>query len=203
MARWQGALLTACCSIMLATGSAVASDRAHAKSLTRPGLTVPASSLRSCSGDDLLGTWRLVTFDSSYRFKHPQAPYLFPYQVFQYSREQEARSAHSRKPMLDSPARVFEGVPLDLTYQVEPGGRVVLKTKGQDAAVEVWSCSVVGQDSRAKSDGNALRRGDLVMTLLGSHGQALFVRHSEKNPGVTDLGRQSAVVLLPTACVGG
>ena len=182
MARWQWALLTACCSVMLASGSALASDRAHAKSLTRSGLTVPASSLRSCSGEDLLGTWSLVAFDSAYRFKDPQAPYLFPYQVFQYSGEQGAKSAHSRTPMLDSPDRILEGVPLDLTYQVAQGGRVVLKTKGQDAAVEVWSCSVVGHDSRAKNDGTALRRGDLVMTLLGSHGQALFVRHLRKTP---------------------
>lgn len=182
MARWQWALLTACCSIMLAAGSAAASDRPHTKSLTRPGLPAPTSSLRSCSGDDLLGTWSLVTFDSSYRFKNPHAPYLFPYQVFQYSREYGAKSAHSRRPMLDSPDRLFEGVPLNLSYQVEPGGRVVLKTKGQDAAVEVWSCSVVGQDSRAKNDGTALLRGDVVMTLLGSHGQALFVRHLRKFP---------------------
>ena len=73
-------------------------------------------------------------------------------------------------------------MPLDLTYQVEPGGRVVLKAKGQAAVVEVWSCSVVGEDSRAKIDGTALRRGDLVMTLLGSHGQTLFVRHLRKTP---------------------
>ncbi|MBS0169649.1 MAG: hypothetical protein JSR62_04790 [Nitrospira sp.] len=182
MARWQWALLTACCSIMLVSGLAAASDRPHAKSLTRPGLPAPASSLRSCSGDDLLGTWSLVAFESSYRFKHPDAPYLFPYQVFHYSSEHGAKSAHSRTPMLDSPDRLFEGVPLNLTYQVEPGGRVVLKTKGQDAAVEVWSCSVVGQDSQAKNDGIALRLGDVVMTLLGSHGQALFVRHLRKTP---------------------
>ncbi|MCW5797053.1 MAG: conserved exported protein of unknown function [Nitrospira sp.] len=182
MARWQWALLTACCSIMLASGSAVASDRAHAKSLTRSGVTIPLSSSRSCTGEDLPGTWSLVTFGSSYRFKNPQAPYLFPYQIFQYSREQGVKSAHSRIPLLDSPERVFEGVPMDLTYQVEPGGRVVLKTKGQDAAVEVWSCSVVGQASRAKNDGTALRPGDVVMTLLGSHGQALFVRHLRKSP---------------------
>ncbi len=182
MARWQWALLTACCSIMLATGSTVASDRPHAKSFTRPGLPASVSSLRTCSTDDLLGTWNLVTFDSSYRFKDPQAPYLFPYQVFQYSSDHGAKSAHSRRPMLDSPERLFEGVPLNLSYQVEPGGRVVLKTKGQDEAVEVWSCSVVGQDSQAKNDGTALRRGDVVMTLLGSHGQALFVRHLRKNP---------------------
>ncbi len=182
MARWRWALLIAGCATMIAVGLAEATDRPHAKSLTRPGLTAPASSSRSCTGEDLPGTWSLVTFDSSYRFKKPRAPYLFPYQVFQYSREHGAKSAHSRTPILDNPDRVFEGVPLDLTYQVEAGGHVVLTAKGKDAAVEVWSCSVVGQDSRVKDDYTALRRGDLVMTLLGRHGQALFVRHLRKSP---------------------
>lgn len=182
MARWQWALLTACCASMLASGLAEATDRPHAKSLTRPGLTASASSSRSCTGEDLPGTWSLVTFDSSYRFKNPQAPYLFPYQLFHYSREQEAKSAHSRTPILESPERVFEGVPPGLTYQVEQESRLVLKTKERGAVVEVWSCSVVAQDSRAKDDGTAPRRGDVVMTLLGSHGQALFVRHLRKSP---------------------
>ena len=182
MARWRWALLIAGCATMIAGGLAEATDRPHAKSLTRPGLTAPASSSRSCTAEDMLGNWNLLTFESSYRFKQPQAPYLFPYQVFQYSSEHGAKSAHSRTPILGSPDRVFEGVPLDLTYQVEPGGRVVLKTKGQDAVVEVWSCSVVGQDSRAPIGGTALRRGDLVMTLLGSQGQVLFVRHLRKSP---------------------
>lgn len=182
MARWQRALLTACCSIMLASLSAQAQERPHAKSLMRPGLAAPASSLRPCTGDDLPGTWNLMTFDSSYGFKKPQAPYLFPYQIFHYSREQGAKSAHSRVPILERAERLFEGVPLDLSYQVEQGGRVVLKTKSHNEVVEVWSCSIVGQDSWPKGDGTALRRGDLVMTLLGSHGQALFVRHLRKSP---------------------
>lgn len=141
-----------------------------------------ASYSRSCTGEDLPGIWSLVTFDSSYRFKNPQAPYLFPYQLFHYSREQGAKSAHSRTPIFENSERVFEAVPLDLTYRVEPGGRVVLKTKEQGAVVEVWSCSVVGHDPRAKDDRTALRRGDVVMTLLGSHGQPLFVRHLRKSP---------------------
>ncbi|HQV10870.1 MAG TPA: hypothetical protein PKW52_06000 [Nitrospira sp.] len=182
MARWQWALLTACCAMILTSESAEATDRSHAKSLTRPGLTAPASYSRSCTGEDLPGIWSLVTFDSSYRFKNPQAPYLFPYQLFHYSREQGAKSAHSRTPIFENSERVFEAVPLDLTYRVEPGGRVVLKTKEQGAVVEVWSCSVVGHDPRAKDDRTALRRGDVVMTLLGSHGQPLFVRHLRKSP---------------------
>ena len=180
MARGRWELLIMGCASLIAGGLAEAKDRPHVKSLMPPGLTIPASSLRSCSGEDVLGNWNLLTFESSYRFKLPQAPYLFPYQVFQYSSEHGAKSAHSRTPILGSPDRVFEGVPLDLTYQVEPGGRVVLKSKGRGAVVETWSCSVAGQDAGATGDGTDLRRGDVVMTLLGSHGQALFVRHLRK-----------------------
>jgi len=181
MIRWRWALLVACCAMMVAWGPAAAKDRPHAKSLTRSALPAPASSLRSCAGEDLLGSWSLVTFESSYRFKNPEAPYLFPYQVFQYSREHGAKSAHSRTPFPDRSDRMFDGVPLDLTYHLDQDGRLLLKSRGEGAVVEMWSCSVVGQDSRAKDDTTALRRGDLVMTLLGSHGQVLFMRHLRKS----------------------
>lgn len=181
MARWRWALLIAGCASMMAWGVTDAKDRPSGKSLTRPGLAVHAPSLRSCSGDDVLGIWSLVTFDSSYRFKKPQAPYLFPYQVFQYSREHGAKSAHSRTPILDSPDRVFEGVPLDLTYQVEQGGRVVLTAKGHAEAREIWACSVVTRKNQMSGSESDLQRGDLLMTLLGSDGQPLFMRHLRKS----------------------
>ena len=142
--------------------------------------TAQGHALRSCAGEDVLGNWSLVTFDSSYRFQNPQAPYLFPYQLFQYSSERGAKSAHSRMPILGSPDRVFETVPQDMTYRVEQGGRVLLKIGGHDEVVEIWSCSVVTRDREARGGGSDLQRGDLLMTLLGRNGQALFVRHLRK-----------------------
>lgn len=181
MIRWPWSLLLICCAIMVAWGPADAKDRPHAKSLTRSALPAPASSRRSCTVADLLGSWTLVTFESSYRFKNPEAPYLFPYQVFHYSPDYGVKSAHSRTPFPDRSDRMFEVVPPNLTYHIDQDGRLLVKTKGQEAVVETWSCSVVEQDLHAKNDGTALRRGDLVMTLLGSHGHALFVRHLRKS----------------------
>lgn len=180
MARWIWALLIGGCIGILGWGSADAKDRPAAKSLTRTVPTAQGNALRRCAGEDVLGNWSLVTFDSSYRFRNPQAPYLFPYQLFQYSSERGAKSAHSRTPIPGSPDRVFETVPPDMTYRVEQGGRVVLKTGGHDAAVEIWSCSVVTRDREARGGGSDLRRGDLLMTLLGRNGQALFVRQLRK-----------------------
>lgn len=181
MTRWIGALIVAGCLGVMDWCPVEAKDRPVAKSLTRTGLAAQVNSSRACADNDLLGNWQLLAFDSSYRFRNPQAPYLFPYQVFQYSNHGGAKSAHSRKPILDSPDQVFETVPLDMTYRVERGGRVVLKTRGHEEAVETWSCTVVTQDREARGGGTALQRGDLVMTLLGSNGQALFVRHLRKN----------------------
>ncbi|MDR4478575.1 MAG: hypothetical protein R3B37_02330 [Nitrospira sp.] len=180
MARWIGALLVASCASLMGWGPAEATDRSVAKALTRTGAGAQGRLSRACSGNDLLGNWQLVTFNSSYRFRHPQAPYLFPHQVFQYSNQGGAKSAHSLQPILGRSDEMFETVPLDMTYQVARKGRVLLKARGGEETLETWSCSVVTQDREARGDAGALRRGDLVMTLMGSEGQALFVRHLRK-----------------------
>ena len=85
MARWIGALIVAGYLSMVGWCPAEAKDRPVAKSLTRTGSVAQGNPARTCVGEDVQGNWTLVTFDSSYRFRNPQAPYLFPYQVFQYS----------------------------------------------------------------------------------------------------------------------
>lgn len=182
MARWIGTLLVVWCMAVLGWSPAESKDRPVAKSLTRTGPAINRSALRNCASDDVLGNWSLVTFDSSYRFRNPQAPYLFPYQIFQYSSLRGAKSAHSRLPILDSPDLVFETVVLDRTYRVERGGRIVIRTKGRGEPIETWSCRVVTQDHAAPGGESILQTGDLVMTLLGSEGQALFVRQLRKIP---------------------
>ena len=181
MTRWIGMLVVVGWVSMMCGVSVEAKDHSIAKSLTRIGPAVQVGYARACAGRDLLGNWELVTFDSSYRFRNPQAPYLFPHQVFQYSNHGGAKSAHSLRPILGNPDTVFETVPLEMTYKVERKGRLILKTKGHDEPVETWSCEVVTQDHETVGRGSAMQRGDLIMTLLGTGGQPLFVRHLRKS----------------------
>lgn len=180
MAGWLRAFVVAGCLGVVGLCPAEAKDHPVAKSMTRTGLVAHGQSSRACAGDDLLGNWQLVAFDSSYRFKNPQAPYLFPHQAFQYSHRGGAKSAHSLQPFSGDPERLFESVPLHLTYRVEGKGRVVLKTRGHAETVETWTCRVITHDGEAMGDGPTLQRGDLVMTLIGSSGQGLFIRHLRK-----------------------
>ena len=181
MGRWLGVFLFAGCLGVAGWCPAEAKDHAVAKSLTRTGLAGHGQFSRACAADDLLGNWQLVAFDSSYRFRNPQAPYLFPHQAFQYSQRGGVKSAHSLQPLSGDPDQLFEAVPLDMTYRVEGKGRVVLKTKEHDETVETWSCRVITKDPEGMGDPTMLQRGDLVMTLMGSHGQGLFVRHLRKH----------------------
>ena len=183
MTRWIGALIVAGCLGVMNWCPVEAKDRPVVKSLARTGLAAQGNSSRVCADNDLLGNWQLVAFDSSYRFRNPQAPYLFPHQVFQYSNQGGAKSVHSLRPILGSPDQVFGTVPPDMIYRVEGNGRVILKTKGREGTVETWSCTVVIQGREMAGGGSALQSGDLVMTLLGSDGQALFVRHLRKSVG--------------------
>lgn len=181
MTRWLWMLIVAGSASLTPWYPAEAKDRSLAKSLTRTGPVIQGGYDRPCAEDDLLGNWRLVRFDSSYRFRNSQAPYLFPHQVFQYSREGHAKSAHARNPIVGRPDEVFETVPSGMTYHVAQGGLVVLKTSGREQAVETWSCRVVTQDREQMEREVSMKRGDLVMTLLGTSGQALFVRHLRKS----------------------
>lgn len=180
MTRWLWMLIVVGSASLAAWCPVEAKDRSVAKSLTRTGPVVQGDRTRTCAGTDLFGNWQLVTFDSSYRFRNPQAPYLFPHQVFQYSPQGGIKSAHSLRPILNRPDQVFDSVPSGMTYRVEQGGLVVLKANGRDEAVETWTCRVVTQDHEEPGRRTFMQRGDLVMTLLGTGGQALFVRHLRK-----------------------
>ncbi|MBP8116957.1 MAG: hypothetical protein KAY09_04420 [Nitrospira sp.] len=180
MKRWLGVFVVTACLGVAGWCPVEAKDHAVAKSLARTGLASLGQSSRACAADDLLGYWQLVAFDSSYRFRNPQAPYLFPHQVFHYSHQGGAKSAHSLRPISGDPDQLFEAVPLDMTYRIKGQGRVVLKARAQDETVETWTCRVITQDPAARGEGPTLQRGDLVMTLTGSHGQGLFVRHLRK-----------------------
>jgi hypothetical protein len=182
MSRSTGIVLVMGCLAVMGSWPAEAKDHPIAKSLTKPGSSLQAGVARTCAGEDVLGNWELVRFDSSYRFRNPQAPYLFPHQVFQYSNQGGAKSLHSLYPIVGDQATVFEAVPLDMTYHIERRGRVVLTVRGRDEPIETWSCEIVTRGHLTAEGGSAVQRGDLIMTLLGSGGQALFVRHLRRSP---------------------
>lgn len=182
MSRSIGILLVMGCWAVMGWWPAEAKNHPIAKSLPKPGSSLQAGTARTCGGEDVLGNWELVRFDSSYRFRNPQAPYLFPHQVFQYSNQGGAKSVHSLYPIVGNQTTVFGAVPLDMTYHIERRGRVVLKARGRDEPVETWSCEMVTQGHVTAGEGRAVQRGDLIMTLLGSEGQALFVRHLRRSP---------------------
>ncbi len=162
MKRWIGLLAVAGCVGVICDGPVEAKDRSMAKSLIRTGSAIQPGNARACARRDLLGNWELVAFDSPYRFRNPQAPYLYPHQVFQYSIRGAVKSAHSPQPILGKPDTIFEAVPVEMTYQVDRRGLLLHKVKGQDQPVERWSCERVGVGELAEHDrgeGGAGRRG--------------------------------------------
>jgi hypothetical protein len=180
MMRWMRILLVVGYWSLLGWLPADASDHLHAKSMNPDGVSMPVRSARACSSEDLLGSWDLVKYDSSYRFKNQRAPYLFPHQVFQYSLQGSAKSLHSLRPILGQSDALFSTVPVGLLYQVKKDGRVSLITRGHVNSVETWACEVVTQGRPMNEQAGAEGRGNLIMTLIGSEGQPLFVRHLRK-----------------------
>ncbi len=135
---------------------------------------------RFCTLSDLVGTWRLVRFETRYQFKDPNAPYLLPHQVFQFAKNGDMKSASSSKPFERDSFKVLQSMPAQVTYGMKRNGMVVLKAKGAPDATESWHCVAMTQDRTDEVHETVLRRGDLVMTLIGPNGQPVLVRQLRK-----------------------
>ncbi len=162
------------------SASVEAKDRSVVRSLSEAIPVLPTGSVRTCTQEDLLGNWQLIRFDSPYQFRDPYAPYLLPHQVFQYSKDGAMKSAHSARPIAGSPDQVFDAIPLAMSYRMRLGGIVTLVKNGDDRVVETWRCAAVTGAQQDPDQQVAMKRGDLVMTLIGKQGQVVFVRHLRK-----------------------
>ncbi len=134
-----------------------------------------------CKAHDLVGTWNLVKYTTPYEFKAPNAPYLLPYQVVQFTANGNMKSAHSPKPFRENPGKIFQAIPAVVTYSFERDGLVTVQAKGAAAAAETWHCVAMTQDRNDEEHQVFMKRGDLVMTLVGKNGQPLFVRQPRKS----------------------
>lgn len=137
---------------------------------------------RSCTPADLLGTWRLVKYASPYRFKDPRAAYLLPHQLFQFSPDGGMKSAHSALPITEQPDLVFSRIPRAISYAVEPDSLVTVQAPEAGGAKETWQCVAIVRDASLQEPRLKMKRGDVVLTLVGKQGQPIFVRLLRKAP---------------------
>ena len=137
-------------------------------------------SSRFCKPQDLVGTWRVVKWTSNFQFKDPNAPYLLPHQLFYFSADGRMKSAHSANPFADDPKKMFQAMPADVTYSFNQDGMVTIKAKGSPGASETWHCVSMTQDRADDRQKAFLKKGDIVMTLVGKNGQPLYARQMRK-----------------------
>lgn len=135
---------------------------------------------RFCKPGDVVGTWHLVKWTSDYQFKDPNAPYLLPYQVFQFSADKVMKSAHSPKPFERDPAKIFKTMPALVTYAFDRDGMLTIKAKGAASASETWHCVSITEERADEQRQATFKKGDLVMTLVGPNGQALYARQMRR-----------------------
>ncbi len=137
---------------------------------------------RPCKPVDLLGTWRLLTYDSPYRFKNPRAPYLQPHQLFQFTSDGGMKSAHSPVPIQEDPAQVFARIPSDMAFSLDRQGLVSVQAHGTAETKEMWQCVAITRDRHDGEHHPAMKRGDILMKLVGANGETMFMRQLRKDP---------------------
>ena len=103
-----------------------------------------------------------------------------PHQLFQFSADGSMKSVYSSTPFQGDAAKVFQPMPAMVTYGLEHEGMVTVRAKGTIGASETWHCVTVTEDQRDERRQIFMKRGDLIMTLVGKDGQAAFVRHLRK-----------------------
>ena len=180
MRRCLGTIL-----VLVMVLSVDASLEAADSSLRMRSIAPPAwnpSYSRSCTPADLLGTWRLVKFASPYRFKDPRAAYLLPHQLFQFSPDGGMKSAHSALPITEQPERVFSRIPGSISYAVEQESLVTVRAPEAGGAKETWQCVAIVRDATHQEPRMKMKRGDVVLTLVGKQGQPIIVRLLRKTP---------------------
>ena len=141
----------------------------------------PAS--RWCGPVDVLGTWKLVAYASPHTSRRPDAPYRYPYQLFQFAKDGVLRSAHSMAAFGEPSDVVLARIPNSLEYHLATArqGLLAVKAQGSPTVAERWQCRVLTIDQIDLVHRRILRRGDLVLTLQGNTGQPLFTRHLRKS----------------------
>jgi hypothetical protein len=135
---------------------------------------------RFCKAQDVVGTWKLVKYSSQFEFKNPNAPFLMPHQVFHFSDRGSMKSAFSAKPFAGDTKKVFQQVPDEVTYAFEREGMMTVKAKSAPANQETWHCVAITADKKDEVHQAVMKKGDVVMTLVGKNGQPVFVRQLRK-----------------------
>ncbi|MGH7164918.1 MAG: hypothetical protein ACREIS_05260 [Nitrospiraceae bacterium] len=163
---------------MLPAGSEAGGRTADAQ---KAGIHLVAAkpSSRFCKPGDVVGIWRLVKWTSDFQFKDPKAPFLLPYQLFQFSADKVMKSAHSAKPFQGDPVKMFKAMPALVTYAFDRDGMLTIKANGS-AASETWHCVWMTENRADEQRQTLLKKGDLVMTLVGNNGQALYARQMSR-----------------------
>ena len=135
---------------------------------------------RFCTARDLVGTWRVIKWTSELQFKDPNAPYLLPYQLFQFSKDGAMKSVHSKREFTGDPMKTFQAMPAVGIYRFNPDRLLTIKAKGNPRTAETWHCSAVIEDRSDDKRQIFLKKGDVVMTLIGKNGRPLYVRQMRK-----------------------
>jgi hypothetical protein len=138
------------------------------------------SIVRACTAKDVVGSWKLVKWNAPVHFNNPHAPYVMPHQVFQFNEDGGMKSAHSEQAFDGSPNKVLQHAPSVVKYEVDSNGLVTVRAKERPDASETWECNAVTENVDDQKRQVHLKRGDVVMTLLGKDGQPLYVRQLRK-----------------------
>ena len=159
----RGTLAAAALMLVMATATTAAESQA---SYNRPATVA-----------DLPGLWKVVQW-STFVDQSKLNSYAEPYQWYLFDNNGSLRFMTSRQPNEDA-ARIrqtIESLPAVIRYACSGDGKVQTTRTDLSGAEELWQAFYVTRDTSDATGKVDLRAGDIVMTLLDSSGNPLYVR---------------------------
>lgn len=148
------------------------------KAVPATRLAAHESASRPCQPFDLIGVWTLVSYEVAGQPRRAHAPYLLPYQAFQFASNGTVKSMHSQQAFAEDRQALFEAIPAALRYDMTRAAQGTIVVHASDSATpaETWSCRRMTLDHVDLLQHRILQQGDLVLTLIGTTGAPLFTR---------------------------
>ncbi len=139
------------------------------------------SNHRSVREADLPGLWTVVQW-SAFTDESELGSYVEPYQWFLFDTSGVLRSVTAQKPSDDIAEikKALQALPVDVHYMCPSQGTVETMRSHTPGSSELWRAFYVTRDTVDASGKVDLRKGDIVMTLMGRDRKPTYARQIRK-----------------------
>ncbi|NOY75573.1 MAG: hypothetical protein GXP32_07250 [Kiritimatiellaeota bacterium] len=173
-------------AFLVGISSIVSSGGDHRETvLTLKPLNSGAAYSRLCAERDLRGLWSVVKWSPYMRVKGAdwRESLFLRHQWFEFDGDGHLKTVASNKKMnRDTVVKLLGKTPWGVDISFKRDGFCEISSESKKYPGSVWRCALITRDIKIQSRKLDLRKGDVIMTLLGDDENILYFRQMRKRP---------------------